>query len=342
VPSPLASSRTIAVILPSWVGDTVMATPVLRALRTHRPDARLVGIVRPRLDEVLRGTPWLDELIACNFKGVAGPWRIARVIKQSGADAVLLLPNSFRSALAARLSGAPIRIGYSRDLRGLLLTHKIQPPRQRPIPAVDYYAALAEFALGVSSIDRRIELHCTADEETAAEYMLRDVARPYIVLNPGANRSAKRWSAKNFAHVADSLASPHRVSILITGSPGEADVLSAVTSAAKTPIINLAQRGMTLGSLKAVLKHAALLITNDTGPRHIAAALGTPVIALFGPTDHRWTTLPPSVREHLLLAEPFLPEELVADDHPKICSIEKIPVDDVLQAARSILATSGA
>jgi heptosyltransferase-2 len=292
--------------------------------------------VRPGLDDILRGTPWLDELTACEFKGIIGPWRVGRTIKQTGADAVLLLPNSFRSAFAARLSRAPIRIGYARDLRGVLLTHRIHPPRQRPIPAVEYYAALAEFALGVSSIDRRIELHCTADEETAAEYMIRDVPRPYIVLNPGANRSDKRWPARNFALVADALASSHRVSILITGSPGETEVLDEVVRNAKSPIINLAQRDITLGSLKSVLRHAAMLITNDTGPRHIAAALGTPVIALFGPTDHRWTTLA-GAPEQLLLADPFLPEHLVADDQPKLCAIDKITVNDVLHAARRFL-----
>ena len=91
-----------------------------------------------------------------------------------------------------------------------------------------------------------------------------------------------------------------------------------------------------LSSLKAVIQRAAVLITNDTGPRHIAAALGTPVVTLFGPTDHRWTTLC-GVRERILLAEPFLPEELVADRHPKSCAIEKISVQDVVAAVDGLL-----
>ena len=100
--------------------------------------------------------------------------------------------------------------------------------------------------------------------------------------------------------------------------------------------MHLCARGLTLGSLKAVLRRAALLITNDTGPRHIAAALGTPIVALYGPTDHRWTTLQ-AARERSVLAEPFLPEELVADRHPKACAIEKIAVEDVVHASLSLL-----
>jgi len=126
---------------------------------------------------------------------------------------------------------------------------------------------------------------------------------------------------------------------VITGSPGEREVLTSVHRAAKTPLIDLSERGVTLGSLKAVIQRAALVITNDTGPRHIAAALGTPVVTLFGPTDHRWTTLH-DVRERILLAEPFLPEELVADRFPRACAIEKIAVGDVVVAAESLLTES--
>jgi heptosyltransferase-2 len=249
---------------------------------------------------------------------------------------VLLLPNSFRSALAARMSGAPIRIGYNRDGRGWLLSHKLSPPPAKPIPAVEYYATLVEFALGSQDIDRRIELHCSADELAQADRLLEGVRRPFIVLNPGANRADKRWPAERFAAVADQLASSHQVSVVVSGSPKESDVLAAVIAASRTPITDLTARGITLGSLKAVLKQSALLITNDTGPRHIAAALGTPVVTLFGPTDHRWTTLA-DVNECILLADPFLPEELTADDHARACQIERIPASDVLAAANALL-----
>ena len=309
--------QCLAIICPSWVGDTVMATPVFRAARAARPKARLIGIMRRGLNEVLAGTPWFDEMINCEMKGVLGPIRLGKVLRQCGAEAILLLPNSFRSALGARLSSAAIRVGYDRDGRGWLLTHgKMAPRIHLPVAMIEYYAALAEFALGLPSIDTWPELATTPAERVAAEAILKDVPRPFIVLNPGGNKPAKRWPPERFAAVADALAKSDHLAAVVSGSPGEMEVLRAVTKSAKSSIINLAERGVSLGSLKAVLEQAKLLITNDTGPRHLAAALGTPLITLFGPTDHRWTTLN-CPHERIVLAEPFLPEELVADRHAK-------------------------
>ncbi len=320
-----------------------MCTPVLRACRRQLPRASITAIVRPGLDQLLAGCPFINSSIVCDMKGLFGPQRLARAIKQSAAQAVLLLPNSFRSAMGARIAGTPIRIGYDRDGRHALLTHAIAPGSpDHPVPMVEYYTRLTAFALGVDVIDQHLELATTSEEQQAANELLKDVAPPMVVMNPGANRSDKRWPAERFAAVADALQSRLKPapSVLITGSPAEMDVLEAVESAARSPIVNLGRRGVTLASLKAVLRRANLLITNDTGPRHIAAALGTPVIALFGPTDHRWTTLhfpDDQMREWPLLAEPFLPEELVADKHGKACAIDKVAVNDVVHAASSML-----
>ena len=324
-----------------------MCTPVLRALRRHRPceQCRITAICRPGLDQLLAGCTFVDSTIVCDMKGLFGPQRLARAIKQADAQAVLLLPNSFRSAMGARIAGTPIRIGYDRDGRHALLTHRMPPDNtDRPVAMVDYYARLAAFALGVdaSDIDLGLELTTTPAEEAAADALLHDVASPFIVLNPGANRADKRWPADRFAAVARELTRQSATSlrVVITGAPSEADILEAVEKAASdVALINLARRGVTLASLKAVLRRAALLITNDTGPRHIAAAFGTPTITLFGPTDHRWTTLH-GATERLLIAEPFLPEELVADKHPQASAIDKISVDDVVSAARNLLRTA--
>ena len=316
-----------------------MATPVFRAARSALPSTRIVAIVRPGLEQLLQGAPWLDEIVSCDMKGVLGPWRLARAIRGSSDDSggtALLLPNSFRAAAGARLSGLKRRIGYDRDHRGWLLTHRIECPSREPISAVAYYCELAERALGKAIDDRRLELGTTDDQERAADELLRAVKRPFALLNPGANRADKRWPAERFAAVADGLAGAHGLTIIVTGSPGEGDILDSVMRQTNVPIVNIAKRGVTLGSLKAVIRRAAILITNDTGPRHIAAAFGTPCITLFGPTDHRWTTLE-GAREHLLVAEPFLPEELTADRHARACAVEKISVGDVMWAASRIL-----
>ena len=325
--------RSLLIVCPSWVGDSVMATPILRAARLLLPEARLIVAARRGLDGLLGGAPWLDELITLDMGGLLGPLRAAGAIRRHRPQAALLLPNSFRSALAVRLSGTPIRIGYDRDGRGMLLTHRLAIQRSpTPTPAIEYYARLGAYALGTETIETDMELFVSDEEAAAAD-------GPFILLNPGASKPEKRWPAARFAQVADALHESRGLRAVVSGSPGEGDILDAVVGAADSPVINLARRGVNLALLKAVIKRAVLLITNDTGPRHIAAALGTPVVSLFGPTDHRWTALP-RANERILLAEPFLPDDLIADRHPKLCAIDRIGAADVIAAAEALLGAS--
>jgi heptosyltransferase-2 len=292
------------------------------------------------LGDLLAGAPFVDGLIELNMRGPLGPVRAAGTIRRRRPQAVLLLPNSFRSAVTARLSGAPIRIGYRRDGRGILLTHGLLPERSdRPTPAIEYYARLGAFALGVESIEPRMELAVSDEESAAAEALLSDVDGPFALLVPGASKREKRWPPERFAQVANALRGSRGLRCVITGTPAERPILGAVTAAVRGAVVDLSRRGATLGSLKAVVQRAALMVTNDTGPRHIAAAFGTPTVSLFGPTDPRWTALP-QAKERILLAEPFLPEELIADRHAKLCAIDRIAVSDGLAAAEALLDAS--
>lgn len=336
--------ETILIVLPSWVGDAAMATPVLRAMREQRSGSRIVGIMRPGIDQLLDGLDSLDERRVVGGRGLVNLVRASAAMRQSRAQAGLLLPNSFRTAFALRLSSVPRRIGYARDGRGWTLTRALKPPpRQTPVPAVDYYAALGEFALGGKIHDRQLQLAVTEEQEGAAAALMPDGEQPFIVLNPGANDGRKRWPASRFAAVGDALAQRHDLHVLVNGGSAEIELATTVIEQSTAPerYTNLPARGITLGTLKAVLRRARLLITNDTGPRHVAAAFGTPAVCLFGPTDHRWTTLP-GAKECILLAEPFLPEELVADQHAAACAIDRIPTGDVVVAAESLLTGNGA
>jgi heptosyltransferase-2 len=340
---PLPSdAERLLVVCPSWVGDTVMATPVLRAVREHAPRARIVAAVRPGLEPLLDGAPWIDEILPLDPRGMVGPIRAAAALRRRRPQAALLLPNSFRTALTVRLAGIPVRVGYDRDGRGLLLTARLAAARRSgPVPMVDYFLELARFATGRADVAGRLELAVTAAEEEAADALLAGISGPFALLNPGANRPDKRWPAERFARVADALADRHGLAAAVTGAPAERPIAREVAARARRPVVDLAARGVTLGSLKAVARRAALLVTNDTGPRHVAAALGTAVVTLFGPTDHRWTTLH-APHERLLLAEPFLPEEEIADRHPALCAIERITVGDVLAACAALLDASRA
>ena len=333
-----ADLKRMAIIAPSWVGDTVMATPVFRAVRQHCPDAHITVFGRPGLDDILAGLPYIDACRTLTMSGLFGPRRASRVLGKVNPDAVLLLPNSFRSALSVRLSSAPVRVGYGRDGRGWLLTHAYDVQKSaEPTSTVLYYARLAELACGVESIETKLELAVTDAEREDAAPLLDALGSSFVILNPGGNKDAKRWPADRFARIAEHITREHGRAVAVSGSPGERDLLNSIVDDAATEVINLSARGTTLRTLKAVMERADLLITNDTGPRHIAAALGTPIVSLFGPTDARWTTLT-DVNERLVVSEPFLPSELTADDYPAACAIDRIPVSDVVCIVDSMLA----
>ncbi|MCH7572972.1 MAG: glycosyltransferase family 9 protein [Planctomycetes bacterium] len=238
-----------------------------------------------------------------------------------------------------RSTGSPMRIGYNRDGRGWLLTHSINVEKSvEPTPTIDYYAHLVRTALRVEDIDLRMELFVTPADSSAADKILHDVKDPFVLLNPGGNKPLKRWPVERFALLADHLASTYGMVTVLSGAPGERDILEAVMEqvSPQTPLVNLVDRDLNLGNLKAIVQRAALMITNDTGPRHIAAALGTPLITLFGPTDHRWTTIN-YPNERIILAQPFLPEEQIADQHAATCRIDRISVSDVAARVKELL-----
>jgi len=329
--------NTLIVVMPSWIGDIVMATPALRALRRLDPERRIVATVRPGLEPILAGLPHLDRIETAGLRGLLGPIRDARRLRSEKAREVLLLPNSFRSGLFARFIGARKRIGYATDGRGWLLDVAVPPMRHdTPTTTLDDYASLVEKAFGFTVDDRRPELATTSEDERAGDALLEGLEPPFIMLNPGANRVDKRWPAHAFAAFADRWREERPGTILVNGSPGEADLVREVVEAARPGLVPLPERGSTLGGLKAAIRRSDLLVSNDTGPRHVAAALDTPCIALFGPTDRRWTVLP-GVRERHLVAEPFLTEDHVADKHPDACSIDRIAVGDVMHAAGELL-----
>lgn len=287
------------VLLPNWVGDAVMATPTLRALRERWPAARIVGVGRATATGVLAGAPWLDELRTIARDD--SPLGVGLRLRRERFDTAVLLPNSWRAALIARLSGARRRVGYARDGRGLLLTDRLRPAREggRYVPrsAVGYYLDLTR-RIGAEPTSTQVELPVTAAESDAAAGLLREAgvpasaAGPKVMLIPGASYGeAKRWPADRFAAVADALVERHGATILLSGSPAERGVIETVRDACRAAPIDLAAHGLTLAKLKGVIDRCDLVITNDTGPRHIAAAVDTPVVTIFGPTDPRWSEI---------------------------------------------------
>ncbi len=340
----------LLIVLPSWVGDAVMATPTLREIRAAFPGIFIGGLVRPGIDQILAGSGLLDEFHVERPTGVLGPKFVAARLRPRRYDTALLLTNSFSTALITRIAGIPRRIGYNRDARGLLLTDMIDPPRRpdgrhAPVPAVDYYLRLARQLLLADRAATQtlpMTLGLTPEQAAEAEAILSKagcIGKPFAVLNPGGNREDKRWPAERFARLAQKLRDRKGFLVLVNGSPAEREVVEKITSSAGAGVVGLHTLGMTLGALKGVVKHASLMVTNDTGPRHIAAAMGVPVVSLFGPTDARWTKIPhhPTGPEVELSADPTLPIDEVSDDHPERCSIDRIEEDSVWEAVERVL-----
>lgn len=332
--------RRLAIMMPNWLGDAVMAEPSIRAIHLAAPSLELSLFGKKSAVSMLEGHPAISSIAGIDDKGLFGPLACGQALRAADADAVLLLRGSFRSGLGGVISRIRPRIGFARDGRRVMLTHPIRPPaRTKPCPTVDFYATLVESAFGITVGDRLPRLTTTPNEREAASQLLDGVSGPIVGFVPGGSKLMKRWPVDRFAELARRLGSMAGT-VALFGGPDERDLLSELKQKAHggdgPRVIDLAARGLSLESLRGAIERCSVLVTNDTGPRHLAVALGIPTVALFGPTDHRWTTLR-GARERILLGEPFLPEEQVADRFPKMCRVDRIPVSDVLFAVRDTL-----
>ncbi|AMV39835.1 lipopolysaccharide heptosyltransferase II [Planctomyces sp. SH-PL62] len=292
----------IVVFCPSLIGDTVMATPTFRALRKHFPAGRLTAVVKPNVAPVLDGLDWFDETILFHPRSKLREQRTPALVRRLRADrpdAAVLLPNSIRTAWISRLSGIKRRVGYERYARGWLLTDRLAPPRDAkgkllPCPIVEYYLALAH-ALGCPGDGVRLELATTPADEAAADEALAtlgvDVSSGLVCLNNGgAFGPSKAWPVEYFGVLARRLAEEAGVAVVALCGPSEREESRRMAELAAHPkVVSLADRPLSLGLSKALVRRADLLVTTDSGPRHFAAAFGTPVVTLFGPTRIEWT-----------------------------------------------------
>jgi heptosyltransferase-2 len=295
----------LAIFLPNWVGDLVMATPALRALRRHfGPAARIVGILRPPLADLLAGTDWLDEHWSLDPRAARADWgRIALVrrMRRERFDMALLLTNSLHTAILAWAGGARERIGYARDGRSLLLTQKLYPlrdgRRMRPAPMVETYLELAR-AVGCSPEPLSLELAVTEAERLQGERIWRNLGlrtdgRVIVLNSTGAYGSSKVWPAEHCGTLARAIARQLDYDVLVLCGPKERQAArDVVANASCSRVFSLADQEISLSASKAVLARSRLMISTDSGPRHVAAALGKPVVTLLGPTLPIWIENP--------------------------------------------------
>ena len=294
--------RRILIIKPSAIGDVVHTLPVLAMLRKRWPAAHIAWLVTPACSGLLEGHPLLDEVILFDRRGYAKSWRdlatawrffgFQRSLRQRNFDLVIDLQGLFRSGWLAWQTRAPMRVGFAnaREFAPIFYTHRIDVggPDQH---AVSRYLKLAA-AMGCDVSEVTFPLHVTDEDRRHVEKLIDGVGR-FAVLLPGANWPTKRWPIERFAALVGPLRERFGLATVVAGGPDDVKLGDTILpSPQPSPwkgegargAINLAGR-TSLRQLVALLERAELVIANDSGPMHIAAALGRPLIAIFGPTN---------------------------------------------------------
>jgi heptosyltransferase-2 len=324
---------------PNWVGDAVLAIPAMKAVRTHFPDAEITLLVRPWVSGLFTSAPFLDRVWSEPRPSGLSDWaRTARAIRSRGFDMALLLPNSFESALMIYLAGVPQRVGYATDGRSWMLTDHTKPSGERR-HQIHYYLDLVKM-LAAETTQPSIEINATTEERADARRLLQTEGipahAPFLVLNPGAAYgSAKRWYPDRFAHVADTLAGEFGLQVALIGSEPERAIAEEIREQTTSKAAILSGK-TSLETLIGVLAESSLMVTNDSGPMHIAAALGVPTVAVFGSTDDIVTApYGPGTRivKQAVECSPCLLRDCPIDHR----CMDRVTVEHVCRAARELM-----
>ena len=330
---------------PNWVGDAVMMTPALRALRQCGV-GELVVSGRSYLAPLLDGHPHIDRFEEAPQRGVRALRQAAASLAESQFHAAVCFPDSTRAALLPALAGIPVRVGYAREpIRRALLTNSLAPPsengRRVPISMIERFLRITR-AIGCDDAGEAMELHVHAEARSRVRSRLAAVGvaagTEYFVVTPGASFGAsKLWPPEHFARACDLMEKQMGLRAVLAPGPGEAAIAQAIADKAQSEPIRLGTPVSGLADLVALLADARLLLTNDTGPRHIAVALSRPVVCVIGPTDQRHTA-------HLLESQRVLREDVPCSPcHRKVCPIDhrcmtRLAPERVVAAAQELLA----
>jgi heptosyltransferase-2 len=323
----LDKPQKILVRATNWIGDAVMSLPALEALRRRFPEAEIVVLSKPWVSELYWRHPAVTRQMvydpAADHRGARGFWKLVHQLRAEHFDAAILFQNAFQAAWMAWLARIPVRVGYDRDGRGSLLTEAVHPPRPAVYGHHAYYYLELLFRAGLIEKPeplKEIHLRLERSEETWAAKHIDALGlrgpRFLVGLNPGASFGpAKRWLPERFADLADRLIGALHADVLVFGSREERPLAETIASEMEhTPIILSGET--TLRQLMALLARCSLIVTNDSGPMHLAAALGVPLVAIFGSTHERTTG-------------PVSPHARVVSQHVPCspCRLRECPID---------------
>lgn len=343
MPRPLPALTEISrllVVKTSSIGDVIHALPVAQAIKEAAPHLTLGWVVRRRCADVLRGNPVIDHLYVMPDKPSLGELRTLRSELRTGRyEMALDMQGLLLSGLVTRLSGAPLRLGWdrNREANALFLTHPIVPGKGQTRHEVDLLYGFAE-ALGVQTthVDFTPQPYLAVEGMAQAEEWLAALPQPRIALNVGASRAYKRWPVERWAQVAQALTAQGR-GVVFVGDKHDAEVVMQITPSLTAGYADLAGK-TTLRELASVLAACDVLVTADTGPMHIAVAVGTPVIAIFGATDP--ARHGPYGARNIVLHHPS-PGAMVMGKRPTeeagAACMARVTVEDALRAVERLL-----
>lgn len=294
----------------NWVGDAVMTTPAVRAVRKNFPRARITILAKPWVMPVFYNNPHVDEMMLYDtsgrHKGAAGLMRLSRDLKHKKFDLAILFQNAFEAALLAFAARIPWRLGFATDGRTVLLTDRLYSYRAlKKGHLIDYYLGIISGA-ALDLDGRELELVISAEERKKAKALLAgfglNLEEPVAGLNPGATfGTAKRWLPERFAELSRRLYKDLGVRSLLFGGPGEAELGQQIAGMSGGCAVNLCGR-TDLREAMALIDQCRFFITNDSGLMHVAAALNKPQLAIIGPTD--FTATGPSNRLSRIVRAP--------------------------------------
>ncbi|WP_027389730.1 lipopolysaccharide heptosyltransferase II [Chrysiogenes arsenatis] len=322
----------------NWVGDAVMTTPALKALRLAHPLAHITLLQNSTTAPLFMDYPYIDRLIPFRKTSKKDIFALARRLRREKFDTAILLQNAIEAAIIARLAGIPNVYGYHTDGRRLLLSKSVPATAETRVGHHSNYYLRMLHGLDLISAPVTPTQLALPLPPRAVKAAAQWVPDRYAVINPGATYgSAKRWAPERFANVARGLAINHKLHIVVTGVDAEADMARDIVKMVDVPATNLAGKTDLL-TLMGVIGGAQIMVTNDSGPMHLAAAFDTPVVAVFGSTDHTNTYPLASraqvIRSTAISCAPCMKRECSKPGH--YC-MDAVDPDDVYWACEKVM-----
>jgi len=340
-------NKRIIIVRMDRIGDVVLSSPAIKAVRDAYPDSHIAVLVRPYAREAVDGNPCVNEVITYDKSGkeksLSGKIRFISRLKNKKFDLAIILHPNNSSHIIAFLAGIPVRLGYDKK-SGIFLTKKIPHTKQYGLKhEIDYVLDLLRY-IGIESSDKDLHMpvNKASEERVRGLFDKNGIAQngPVITVHPAASCRSKRWAAERFAKVSDLLAEKFGARIVIISGPGDDKMMGdKVAVLMKSGALNLAGK-TSISDIASILRRSKLLITNDSGPVHISCAVGTPVISIFGRKDRglspkRWG--PVGKRDVALHKDAGCEICLAHNCKLGFKCLDMISVEDVLSAAERIL-----